>query len=348
MRVLVLHMDLHVLAGDARAMLMFADVFKYLGHEVRFLYTDGRPESAYYFRINELRDYHTVRYLDTEPVKIFSHREAIYGDFQKIKHENLRTQVYDYMIKLRDYDLLFTDEIPFMFWHDDVEWMREIGYIHYPIRPRGPRRTPLWANSRYIRRVIAEKWGRDSTVVYPPLHLDYYYPYRDYDERDYDAVFFGQFYRIKGFNVALHLAEMNYRVAIIGAKVKEDAVPHHRNIDIYTNLKVSEYTSILSNSKLIIHARPAEHFGITIAEGMASGCVPLVHASGGQYSDVIDYGRYGVAFTTPRDLLKKVQSIISDKEKWRRLHEAAIVGARRFSFRKIAHRVASLIKSYGG
>src|SRR5207244_11868431 len=38
---------------------------------------------------------------------------------------------------------------------------------------------------------------------------------------------------------------------------------------------------ILGKAKVYVHSALNEHFGITIVEAMAAGCVPVVHISGG-------------------------------------------------------------------
>ena len=336
--VLVVHPDLFVLAGDCRAMLMFADVFKYLGHHVLFLYTDIRPRRAWYFTLSELKNYHAVKYLDTEPCN----REGVCGDFQMKEHRHLRTQVYDYLVKLEEFDTLFTDLIALSFIADDDAPVNGILYVHYPYRPAGPLKVKLWANSTYIASLTEERWGRRPKVVHPPLHLDMYKPWVEYEDRDYDVVFFGQFYAVKGFHLARKLADMGFRVAVIGAKVS-NYHPGEGSVTSFSNVTVGEYIDILSRSKVYIHARPGEHFGITITEAMASGVPIVVHRSGGQWSDIAAYGKYGHGFSSEKELFMTVKRLVTDKEYWIEWHKRALVGVKRFSFEKIAQEVSVLL-----
>jgi len=50
--------------------------------------------------------------------------------------------------------------------------------------------------------------------------------------------------------------------------------------------------SILSKAKVYFHPTLYEPFGISIAEGMAAGCIPVVHNSGGPREFVPDEWRY--------------------------------------------------------
>ena len=46
---------------------------------------------------------------------------------------------------------------------------------------------------------------------------------------------------------------------------------------------------------------PSEHFGIAIIEAMATGCLPVVHASGGPL-EIVDNGQYGLIYRDAREI----------------------------------------------
>ena len=52
-------------------------------------------------------------------------------------------------------------------------------------------------------------------------------------------------------------------------------------VKILTDVKREQTREILLNSKVFIHTKEEEHFGIAIVEAMSLGCIPLVHDSGG-------------------------------------------------------------------
>ena len=52
-------------------------------------------------------------------------------------------------------------------------------------------------------------------------------------------------------------------------------------VKIITNLRRKELREMLLNSKIYLHPTINEHFGISIVEAMSSGCIPIVHDSGG-------------------------------------------------------------------
>lgn len=353
MKVLIVHPDLHVLAGNARAMLMFADLLKYLKVDFLFLYTDVRPEFDYFWKPDELREYHAVKYVDFKPVRSVEvidrstgkvvGETVITGDFQRVPHRYLVQQVYDYT-QYGGFTHLFTDELSLMWFYDFVPG---ILYVHYPDRPAGPEhRAVVWVNSKYVQGLTWSLWGVKSVVVNPPIHLDLYKPNRGFSQRDYDVVFFGQFYKVKGFDLARVFAEQGLRVAVIGAKVSNYTPSISENVDVFPNATVREYVDILSRSKVYVHARPGEHFGITITEAMACGCPVVVHRSGGQWTDVVAEGRYGLGWSNIDELKSHVIRLVKDEGFWIKYHELSIKGVKRFDFVRVAGRVRVMLNTY--
>lgn len=54
-----------------------------------------------------------------------------------------------------------------------------------------------------------------------------------------------------------------------------------QNYSIKTNLPRQDLLEILNGSRVYVHLMEGEHFGIAPVEGIASGCVTIVHNSGG-------------------------------------------------------------------
>jgi len=343
MRILLTHRDIFVLSGDARAMFMFADTFKYLGHDILLLYTDIRPDEDRYFTQDTLKEYHPVKLIDFHPVRRVGEppKEGIVeGDFQFVENKFLSSRVYDYMIGDRAFDVFFTDQSEFMFWGDDVDFLKEIYYVHWTFRPKGPNKTTLWANSTYTKKAIEACWGRkDVYVAHPPLWVDHYYPTNGFYDRDIDVIMFCQLYTLKGLDIAEVLADKGFKVVVVGADVGDY---DSDNITVVKNATVAEYTNLLSRSKVYIHGKVGEHFGITITEAMASGAVPVVHASGGPYLDIIDKGKYGVCFYN-NDVIDKIKELTTNRNLWEKYHELAVDRVRMFDVPVIADTIAELL-----
>ena len=244
------------------------------------------------------------------------------------------------MISDRAFDVFFTDQPEFMFWRDDIDFLKEIFYVHWTFRPRGPDKTILWANSTYTKRAIEAHWGRrDAYVVYPPLWVDRYNSDNGFYDRDIDVIMFCQLYTIKGLDIAETLADRGLNVVVVGADVGDY---DSNNITVVKNATVAEYTDLLSRSKVYLHGKVGEHFGITITEAMASGAVPLVHASGGPYIDIIDKGKYGMYYLED-DMFDKIYRLTSDSRLWDKYHELAVDRVAIFDMPVIAEYVQGLL-----
>ena len=64
-------------------------------------------------------------------------------------------------------------------------------------------------------------------------------------------------------------------------------------VKILTNVTRKQTREILLNSKVFLHTKVKEHFGIAIVEAMSLGCIPVVHDSGGPREFVPQSFRYG-------------------------------------------------------
>ena len=81
---------------------------------------------------------------------------------------------------------------------------------------------------------------------------------------------------------------------------------------------------------------PQEHFGVAIVEAMASGCVPIVHRSGGPWLDILGekQGEYGYAYDTPQEAAEFIKMLLTNEAKRKPMASAAI--ERSLKFDKVA------------
>ena len=343
MRVMLVHADLFVLAGNLRAMLMIADTLKYLGHEVEFIYSDIRPRQAWFWKPLELRRYHPVKYLQMTECTDKGWKHLRYcGDFLEAKHPHLKIIVYN-GLRYGTVDIMLTDEPALLWFSGECPYLYHVHYVHYPDRARAPQEYVTYMfNSSYTADLAAYWWSVRGYVVHPPLWTDLY-KYRDYSDRDIDVVFFGQMYRVKGFNLAEKLADRGYRVAVIGAYVGDYKPSKRHNIEVYVNADFPTYRDVLSRSKVYIHARPGEHFGITITEAMASGTPAIVHRSGGQWTDIALHGRYAQGWSTIQELFKKVEILTKHRVIWEDWSIRALERVMAFDVRRVAQKIKTVL-----
>lgn len=165
--------------------------------------------------------------------------------------------------------------------------------ILYAGRAKKVRNGIFLANSRFTEKEILSLYTslaeNQVKVVYPPCKFS--------DEekavnRDLDFVSLGSFVSDKRQLEQLEIAKQlrEYKFSLIGgikskkyfdrcASMTERL--NLNNVRLYPNAKKKQIHDLLSRSKVFLHTRRSEHFGIATVEAISHGCIPIVHDSGG-------------------------------------------------------------------
>lgn len=321
--------DLFVLAGNIHVTLALAEIFKDLGNTVKVLYSDMRQREEQYFGLNEIGRYYPIGGLKMT-------------DFEKAEWSNYYIEVLARLGLYENkpqYDLFFTCFEPLAYVNEDVG-QREIFYVNWPGRPRAPS-CDVWVNSKYTAERVLQKWGIHPYVINPPIKPEKYDPSPPFSKRDIDVIGFGQLYFQKRFKDLTPLHERGFKTYVIGAHAKQD-IP--KVTKVVKNPDFDGVTRLLSRSKVFVHPKIGEHFGIAIVEAMASGCAVICHRSGGPLTDIIlPDEKYGLLYDTEDELIQKVEYLLSDENVWMRYSRLAVEGARRFSRDRIRESVKSIL-----
>ncbi len=78
-------------------------------------------------------------------------------------------------------------------------------------------------------------------------------------------------------------------------------------VKFYPDASAQQKFDLLKRAKVYLHTMVGEHFGISIVEAMALGCMPIVHNSGGMVE--IAPARY--RYETVKQAAEKIDSAIS-------------------------------------
>jgi glycosyltransferase involved in cell wall biosynthesis len=87
-----------------------------------------------------------------------------------------------------------------------------------------------------------------------------------------------------------------------------------QNYTLKVNLPSQDLIDVLHNSRVYVHLMEGEHFGIAPVEGLASGCVTLVHNSGGMKEFISEEFRW----QNYPDLKEKISKYMETAESWER------------------------------
>jgi len=152
----------------------------------------------------------------------------------------------------------------------------------------------VFCNSNYTKEAIMRYWGthysKEPIVTYPPVDLSKFWCNKPFLDRKKRIVYVARFIAAKRHEIMKHLASdlPNYEFLSVGGlidaeknwfdKLRENMPP---NYSVKANLPGPELRKILHDSRIYAHLMEGEHFGIAPIEGLASGCVTIVHDSGG-------------------------------------------------------------------
>jgi len=193
-------------------------------------------------------------------------------------------------------------------------------FLHIQVPFRGVRgRSPLTqlklsliekviVNSEFTKKHIDEEFAVDSQVIYPPINLI------KSGKKDKLILSVGRFepslnvkkqdVLIKAFR-RLHKNLPGWRLALVGTSANDEWLSQLEQqakglpVDFYPNLEYSKLIKLYQKARIYWHAagyqvnelaRPelTEHFGITTAEAISAGCIPLIVPKGGQVEVVPD------------------------------------------------------------
>jgi glycosyltransferase involved in cell wall biosynthesis len=173
----------------------------------------------------------------------------------------------------------------------------------------------VFCNSNYTKEKINQFWAshgvKEPIVVYPAVNLERFWNDTPLSKRKKQVVYVARFIPVKRHEIMKKLASElpNYEFVSVGGLIDAEKAWFHKfqenlpkNYTLKTNLPGTELLTILHDSRIYVHLMEGEHFGIAPVEGLASGCVTIVHNSGGMKEFIPDEFRW----ETYDDLKEKI------------------------------------------
>jgi glycosyltransferase involved in cell wall biosynthesis len=154
----------------------------------------------------------------------------------------------------------------------------------------------LFANSKYSADAIRAELDVEPHILYPSVS-NYILNPNNVDlekQRKNNVATVARINAVKNLQIIPYIAESTNKdisFTIMGLLDSEKTLNSllklikdlnlSERVKILTNVKREQLKSILLSSKVFLHTSINEPFGISIVEAMASGCIPVVHNSGG-------------------------------------------------------------------
>lgn len=223
-------------------------------------------------------------------------------------------------------------------------------------------------NSQFTKGFIDNEYGVESVVVYPPVDVLQFKP----GKKESLIVFVGRFSRLqqsKGQEVLIQAFKnmcnnglSSWKLVLAGGseigggefvtQLKKEAEGYP--IEILENLPFEEIRNLYAKAKIFWSAsgfgineqeepEKVEHFGITVIEAMAAGCVPIVVNKGG-HKEIVDSEENGFLWDKLEELESITQELISDERRRGEIAQASHKRAGDFSEKRFEKEILQIVK----
>jgi glycosyltransferase involved in cell wall biosynthesis len=195
-------------------------------------------------------------------------------------------------------------------------------YRTYERRTKNNQNRVIFANSKFTSKAIRDALDRDSFLLYPPVSSFFLENHASISlsQRHDQVVTVSRLAPEKNLEIIPRIAQKSHcaRFIIIGNRQNQEVQSKLSKlirdlnvgdrVKIMTDVSRNSLREILLSSKVYLHSAMNEHFGISIFEAMACGCLPVVHDSGGPREFVPASLRY----VNPEEATTKIEQVISD------------------------------------
>jgi alpha-1,2-mannosyltransferase len=222
----------------------------------------------------------------------------------------------------------------------------------------------LLTNSKFMQEMIRTVLRRESIVVYPPVDVQIFSS-KNQDRKGGCTVAVVSSYTPKRCleQVPLIAKHVKFAKFIVMGKVDNYSLPTLKRlkdeisklhvedrITLMKNVPFNEFLEVLSKTKVYLHIMHNDHFGISVVEAMASGCVPVVHRSGGPWTDILnkEQGLYGFSYSTATEAANYIDALVVDEDLRSRIASRASNRAKEFDREVFMKRITQVVEKVAG
>ncbi len=202
----------------------------------------------------------------------------------------------------------------------------------------------VFANSKYTSEAITKYLGLSSKILYPPLSTSFFATDKEYcqSKRLNQVITVSRFAYEKNLEIIPEIASRlpDVKFLVIGNLHRPEVFAElkrvvkkkglEQRVLLLTNVQRDQLRKFLLESKIYLHCAKDEHFGISILEAMACGCVPVVHNSGGPK----EFSPKSTMYNSIDEATQKINETIltwSPKISYEMYSEASFFSIERFS-----------------
>jgi glycosyltransferase involved in cell wall biosynthesis len=235
-------------------------------------------------------------------------------------------------------------------------------YIFKSMLKNYAKKYNIYCNSNYTKHWLRKKWKVDAKVIYPPIDI----PKKKIIKKENIILSIGRLTPDKNYEFVIYCfkklyeTNKNYRCIICGIKYGEAyyqkllRISKNYPIRIITSVSDKELNELYDKSKIFIQAKglninekkyPAlvEHFGMSAAEAMAHGCIPILLNKGG-YKETIEQGKSGFLFNSEKEAVEKLKILTNNEKIRKKMSRNAAQRAKKFSLERMQKEIDAAIK----
>ncbi len=221
-------------------------------------------------------------------------------------------------------------------------------------------------NSNFTKKIIDHEYGVDSVVIYPPVSIDKFKSKKK-ENIILNVARFSELLQSKRQDILIktfktfYKTDPNYKLVLAGGvevgagKYFEDLKAQAKGypIEILASPSLKTLRELYGKAKIFWSAsgygisenkepKRVEHFGITVVEAMAAGCIPIVVMAGG-HKEIIDSNVNGFLWDTTSDLYRYTKKVVSSEKLRKEISINATIKSKKFSYDEFEKNFTNLL-----
>lgn len=153
------------------------------------------------------------------------------------------------------------------------------------------------------------------------VHYPVSYPLKvDFRQKKKYVLTFGRINRDKGLETVLEIASYSKVMFIIAGAINVGSEGYFstllskksENVQIIPNPSEDKKNELFSEATVYLHTKFSENYGLSVAEAIGFGCIPIVPKNGGPWEDIVEFGKYGFGYLTSKEAADIINNVIND------------------------------------
>ena len=132
---------------------------------------------------------------------------------------------------------------------------------------------------------------------------------------------FGRINPDKSLETVMKIASRSNATFVIAGAVNSGSEEYFKelmrvkpsNVLIVPNPSEEKKKELFTEATVYLHTKPSESYGLSVAEGIGYGCVPVVPRKGGPWEDMIELGKYGFGYSNVEEASDIIENLVSEE-----------------------------------